>query len=95
MDMLLMNKSGSRGGICYPVHRHAKTNNRYMRNQGENKEFSYIAYLDKNSLYGYAMRQRLPSREFELVKIEDIVQDFIKNCDENSDIGYFLKVHLK
>ena len=30
--MLLMVKKGIRGGICQAIHRHAKVNNKYMKN---------------------------------------------------------------
>ena len=50
-DMLLMVKEGIRGGICHSIHRHAKANNKYMKNYDESKESSYIQYLDANNLY--------------------------------------------
>ena len=31
-DMLLMEEEGIRGGICHSIHRHAKANNKYMKN---------------------------------------------------------------
>ena len=32
IDMLLMVEKGIRGGICQAIHRHAKENNKYMKN---------------------------------------------------------------
>ena len=49
-DMLLMVEEGIRGGICHSTHRHAKANNKYMKNYDESKESSYIQYLDANNL---------------------------------------------
>ena len=40
MDMLLMIEEGIRGGIWHSVHRHAKANNKYMKDYDENKESS-------------------------------------------------------
>ena len=41
-DMLLMVEEGIRGGICHSIHRHARANNKYMKNYDESKESSYI-----------------------------------------------------
>ena len=51
-DMLLMVEEGIRGGICHSIHKHAKANNKNMKNYDESKESSYIRYLDANNLYG-------------------------------------------
>ena len=37
-DMFLMVEEGIRGGICHSIHRHAKANNKYMKNYDESKE---------------------------------------------------------
>ena len=50
VDMLLMVEKGTRGGICHATHRHAKANNKYMENYDENKESSYLQYLDAKNL---------------------------------------------
>ena len=57
--MLLMVENGIRGGIC-KANRYAKADNKYMNNYDKNIESSYLAYLDANNLYGWAMRQKLP-----------------------------------
>ena len=93
-DMLLMVEEGIRGGICHSIHRHARANNKYMKNYDENKESSYIQYLDVNSLYGWAMSQKLQVNGFKWVNNE-INEEFIKNYDENNDKGYILEVDIK
>ena len=95
-DMLLMVEEGMRGGICHSIHRHAKANNKCMKNYDENKESSYIQYLDANNLYGWAMSQKLPVNGFKWVNdVSEINEEFIKNYDENSDKGYILEVDIK
>ena len=97
IDMLLMIEKGTRGGICQATQRYAKANNKYMKNYNKNNESSYIQYLEANNLYGWAMSQALPVNDFKWVKQEDLSQfneDFIKNYDENSNIGYFLEVDI-
>ena len=65
VDMLLMVEKGIKGGIYHAIYRYAKADNKYMKNYDENKESSYIQYLDANNLYGYAMREKLPVDDFE------------------------------
>ena len=45
IDMLLMIEKGTRGGICQPIHRHAKANNKYMKNYNEDVISSYLMYM--------------------------------------------------
>ena len=53
--MLLMFEKGIRGGMCQATYRYAEANNKYMNDYNENKESSYLVYLDANNLYGWAM----------------------------------------
>ena len=94
-DMLLMVEKGLRGGIRQATHRYAKANNKYVTNYDKSIESSYIAYLDAKNLYGWAMSQKLPINGFEWVKnLSKFNEDFIKEYDEDSDIGYFLEVDV-
>ena len=60
IDMLLIAEKGIRGGICQATHRHAKANNKYMKNYDKNTESSFLEFLDANNLYGWAMSRKLP-----------------------------------
>ena len=67
--MLLMVQKGTRGGICHAIHRYAKANNKYMKEQyDKNKESSYLMYLDANNLYEWVMYQKLPADGFKWKK---------------------------
>ena len=84
-----MVKEGIRGGMCYAIHRYAEANNKYMKNFDEEEEWSYIQYLDANSLYGWVMSQKLPVKDFEWIDdVSKIHKNFIKNYDEDSDRGH-------
>ena len=74
-----------------------KANNKYMKNYDKNIESSYLAYLDANNLYGWAVSQKLPVYGFEWVeksRLSRFNKTFIKKYNENSDIGYFLEVDI-
>ena len=96
IDMLLMIEAGIRGGMCQSVHRYAKANNKYMKNYDKSIESSYLMCLDANNLYRWAMSQKLPVNGFkwehDLLRFNE---RFIKNYNENSDIGYFLEIDVE
>ena len=74
----------------------AKANNKYMENNNKNTESSYLMYLDANNLYGWVMSQKLPVNGFKWENdLSRFNEDFIKNYNENSDVGYFLEVDVK
>ena len=90
-----MVEAGIRGGICHSIHRYAKANNKYMKNYNNNKESSYIQYLDANNLYGWAMLKKLPENGFKWLDNDEINEEFIKNYNENDNKGYIFEVDLK
>ena len=51
IDMYLFTKKGLRGGISYITKRHAKANNKRMKNFDPTKQSKFITYLDMNNLY--------------------------------------------
>ena len=82
-------EKGIRGRTCHVIHRYAKANNKYMKNYDKNKESSYIQYLDANNLYRWSISQKLPVDGFKWkTNILKFNEDFIKNCDEDSDKEY-------
>ena len=67
-----------------------------MNNYDRSIMSSYLMYLDANNLYGRAMSQNLPINSFKWVeKLSKFNDRFIKNYNENSDIGYFFEVDVK
>ena len=96
IDMLLMIEEGIKGEICHSVLRYAKANNKYMKDYDENKDDSFLIYTDYNNLYGKAMSEKLPADGFEWIEDLSVTdEDFIKNCNEDSNVGYFIKADIE
>ena len=70
--MYLMIESGMRGGVCMISKRHAIANNKYMGALYKPNEPSKYIYLDANNLYGWAMKQALPEKNFKRRTADDI-----------------------
>ena len=64
-----------------------------MCNYDPNKPSTFITYLDKNNLYGWAMSEYLPYGEFEWLKNVDELD--VMSIDKKRDVGYILEVDLK
>ena len=56
-NILLMVEDGIRSGKTQSSHRYAYANNKYMNDYDENKESSYLVYLDADNLCVCAMSQ--------------------------------------
>ena len=96
IDMLLIIEKGIRGGICQSIFRNAKADDKYMIDYDENKEFSFLIYTDYNNLYGKTMSEKLPVDGLEWVEdISEIDENFIKNYNEDSNVGYFIEADIE
>ena len=93
IDQYLFIEKGTRGGVSYITKRYAKANNMYMCDYDPNKPSTFITYLDKNNLYGWAMSEYLPYGEFEWLKNVDKLD--VMSINKKSDVGYILEVDLK
>ena len=89
-DMLMMFEKGTRGGVSMISNRYSEANNKYMENFDNTKPSKYITYLDANNLYGWAMSENMPYKDFkwvENVPLEEMLSD--------GDLGYILEVGLE
>ena len=95
-NMFLTNEQGIRGGICNKVHSYAEASNKYMKNYDKKKVSSFLMYVDANNLYGWPMSKKLPVDGFKWVDdLSMFTEDFIKNYDEEGDVGYLLVVNIE
>jgi hypothetical protein len=94
IEMYEFLEKGIRGGISVITHRHAKANNKYMSNYDEDKESSFITYLDANAMYSWAMSQMLPYGNFRWLtktEITQLVKELKQNKIDDSNSGYIFE----
>ena len=93
-DMLLMIESGIRGGIAKILFRHAKANNEYMGAEFDPvKESKFIAYLDANNLYVWAMSKQLPTSGFAWMTDDELHDWNHLSCIPEVDLDYPEELH--
>ena len=81
---------------CYSIHSYAKSNNKYMKDYDENKEWSYLKYWDVNKLHGSTLSQKLPVSDFKWVEdFSEFNEDLEKSYNDKSNEGYFLEVDVQ
>ena len=56
--MSLMVKKDVRDRICHSIHQYVEANNKYMKNDYENKESSYLIYWDINNFHRRSTSQK-------------------------------------
>ena len=94
MNMLLMVEKGIRGGVSMISNRYGKANNKYMDNRFVTSELSkYIAYLDANNLYGWAMSKPLPTHGFKWMKVSELETWELHSCILEVDLEYSKNLH--
>ena len=81
-DMYTFIEKGIRSGVSQCIKRYAKANNKYMKNFDKTKPSNYLMYLDANNLYGWAMSQQLPEKDFTFINIPE-------NLKENNSLDYY------
>ena len=94
-DMLLMFEEGIRGGVSMITKRYGKANNPYMGEDfNPDSPTKYLAYLDANNLYGWAMCDPLPVGNFEWMSEEEL-KNWKNHMSEACPSGSVLEVDLE
>jgi hypothetical protein len=96
-EILYMVEKGVRGGVAQCTKRYAEAKNKYTEGV-DVEDPEYIAYLDANNLYGWAMSQPLPTGNFNLKKNEsdcELNEEWLKKQDTSQKKGYILEVNVE
>ena len=73
--------------------RYAKANNKCLSDYDENQMSVYIPYLDANNLYGWAMRHKLPMKDFRWMSEDELKNWKFKSCVLEVDLEYPKELH--
>ena len=96
LDMYLFLEKWKRGGISVISHKYAKANNPLLPDYDPTEESSYLLQLDANNLYGWAMCQCLPLRDFRWIDADEMTTERILRYDGGkSSTGFALEVDLE
>ena len=93
VDMLLMFEKGIRGGISAICNRYGKVNKIIHGNFNPKEPTKFIAYLDANNLYGWAMSKNLPAHGFEWMNEEELKDWKNQKCILEVDMDYLKRLH--
>ena len=94
-DMYLMVESGIRGGISTITKRYAKANNKHTKGYDKSQTSVYIPYLDANNLYGWAMSEPQPHKNFKWMNADELENGESKPCILEVDLEYPKELHDK
>ena len=96
-DMCMFIDKSLLGAFSGVTHPYAKANNPECGVYDPGKPLSWIMYMDANNLYGYAMRQNLPTGGFKWMEAEviDNGTNFIMEQQDEQEDVYFLEVDLE
>ncbi len=92
-DMYLMIEKGIRGGVSTVTKRYAKANNKYLNNYDPAYDSIYLPYLDAKNLYGWAMCQKLPVKDFTWMTVGEISDWRNTPCILEVDLEYPNELH--
>ena len=93
-DILLLFEKGIRGGVSMILNRYGKANNKYMGEKYDpSRPSKYLAYLDANNLYGWAMMKPLPVGDFKWMRERELEHWEDTPCILEVDLEYPRELH--
>ena len=95
IDIIQFIEKGMHSGVSYIANRYGNANNKYMKEYDEKAPSKYIMYPDANNLYGWAMRQYLPTGNFKWTTDKEISKIDLGKYKAYGKNGLILEVDLE
>ena len=93
-DILLLFEKGIRGRVSMILNRYGKANNKYMGEKYDpSRQSKYLAYLDANNLFGWAMMKPLLVGDFKWMRERELKNWEDTPCILEVDLEYPRDLH--
>ena len=94
-EQFLFVQNSIRVGVSVVTYRHSTANNEFVPDYNPDDPSTWVLFVDANNLYGLAMRQPLPTGNFQFLSPKEIDIFDIAKTVAIDDIGFILEVYLK
>jgi hypothetical protein len=94
VDDYIFIEKGMRGGVSMIPKRRSNANNKYMKTFDPKDPSKFLIYWDFNNLYGWAMSQPLPEKDFRWLSPTEIENFIVEDIDDFGDKGYVIECDL-
>ena len=86
--------NGIRGGLSMVSKQHSVANNKYLENYDQKKKSVFILDLDANNLYGRAMQDCMPYKNFKWMQMDQLNYDFVAGLAADGPMGCIVQCRL-
>ena len=86
--------NGIKGRLSMVSKQHSVANNKYLENYDQKKKSVFILDLDANNLYGRAMQDCMPYKNFKWMQMDQLNYDFIAGLAADSPMGCIVQCRL-
>ena len=86
--------NGIRGGLSMVSKWHSVANNKYLENYDQKKKSVFILDLDANNLYGRAMQDCMPYKNFKWIQMDQLNYDFVAGLAADGPMGCIVQCRL-
>ena len=91
LEIVHMIRQSIRGGLSLASKRYLEANDPMMEDYDPERPDVEIVYIDCSNMYGYALKQCLPEKDFRWLTKGEIKNLNVENIEDDDDTGYILE----